>query len=130
MKGPGSARSGTTGGLWSFNHVFEFEYVSSRPDFNADSPYLVPGSVPVATETGGLTCSLFTTMNFSLNLIRARQWYGHSHIPGAVDHTFKVTPISHTFARCILCRVNTCGPIDRAKVLHACAVTLVIWGTL
>ena len=93
VKGPGQARAGTAGGLWGYSHVFEFESVSAKPDFSADSPYLVPGCMIITEHPGAPSCSLFTTLNFSLNLVRARQWYGHRHIAGAVDHTFKVNSV-------------------------------------
>ena len=77
VKGPGQARAGTAGGLWGYSHVYEFESVSVRPDFSADSPYLVPGCMIISEHPGAPSCSLLTTLNVSLNLVRACQWYGH-----------------------------------------------------
>ena len=72
-----------------------FANVAGREDFSEHTPYMVPGSIMVPHTPGGLTSSLFTTLHYSLNLIRARMWYGPGGVAGAVDHTFKASHTTH-----------------------------------
>ena len=104
----GSARSGTADSLYASSTHFDFAKVAAGQDFTENTPYLVPGSIVVPHTRGGPTCSLFTTVNFSLNLIRARMWYGPQGVAGAVDHTFKVScngSFMHAFTRLSFCTV-------------------------
>jgi len=99
--GVGRARAGSAGSLYTAGHHFSFAQVVCRDDFSEHTPYLVPGSILVSPTPNGPTSSLFTTMHCSLNLIRARMWYGPGGVAGAVDHTFKVCHITHAMQ--ILC---------------------------
>jgi len=93
--GIGRARAGTVGSLHTASEHFSFANVVGRENFSEHTPYMVPGSIMVPHTPGGPTSSLFTTLHCSLNLIRARMWYGPGGVAGAVDHTFKASRSTH-----------------------------------